>query len=101
MKKTKTINEQITELLEENETLQVFKKNFNNECKTIFGYDVSKIKKMIDKQIAYEQRMAERQGQRNQIQQGWILISARGEAPGAFAEQKRALVGTERRAKVP
>ncbi len=71
MKKNTSITELIAELQEENEAFHTLKKHFtkhfNDDCKIVFGYDAATVQKYIDKQVAYEQRVAERQGQRNQI----------------------------------
>ena len=67
MKKTKSISEQVIELQAETERLQDLYKLFDKACKTEFGYDIKDIHKLLDKQIMYEQRVAERQGQKNQI----------------------------------
>lgn len=61
--KTKSISELVTELQQENESLQSLKKLFNQACKNEFGYDVKTIHQMLEKQKIYEQRKAEKQGQ--------------------------------------
>lgn len=61
--KTKSISELVTELQQENESLQSLKKLFNQACKNEFGYDVKTIHQMLEKQRIYEQRKAEKQGQ--------------------------------------
>lgn len=61
--KTKSISELVSELQQENESLQSLKKLFNQACKNEFGYDVKTIHQMIEKQKLSEQRKAETQGQ--------------------------------------
>lgn len=63
MKKNKSISEQVTELQAEKEHLQGLYKLFEKACKLEFGYDVKTIHKLVNKQVMYEQRVAERQGQ--------------------------------------
>ena len=65
--KTKSISELVTELQQENESLQSLKKLFNQACKNEFGYDVKTIHQMLEKQKLYEQRRAEKQGQQAAI----------------------------------
>lgn len=65
--KTKSISELVTELQQENESLQSLKKLFNQACKNEFGYDVKTIHQMLEKQRIYEQRKAEKQGQQPTI----------------------------------
>lgn len=61
--KTKSISELVTDLQQENESLQSLKKLFNQACKNEFGYDVKTIHQMLEKQRIYEQRKADKQGQ--------------------------------------
>lgn len=65
--KTKSISELVTELQQENESLQSLKKLFNQACKNEFGYDIKTIHQMLEKQKLYEQRMAEKQSQQSTI----------------------------------
>ena len=65
--KTKSISELVTELQQENESLQSLKKLFNQACKNEFGYDVKTIHQMLEKQRIYEQRKTEKQGQQPTI----------------------------------
>lgn len=65
--KTKSISELVTELQQENESLQSLKKLFNQACKNEFGYDVKTIHQMLEKQRIYEQRKVEKQGQQPTI----------------------------------
>lgn len=65
--KTKSISELVTELQQENESLQSLKKLFNQACKNEFGYDVRTIHQMLEKQRIFEQRRAEKQGQQSTI----------------------------------
>lgn len=67
--KTKSISELVTDLQQENESLQSLKKLFNQACKNEFGYDVKSIHQMLEKQTLYEQRRAEKQGQQPTISQ--------------------------------
>ncbi len=62
---SKSISELVTELQKENESLQNLKKLFDKACKLEFGYDVKTIHQIIERQLAYERRRAERQGQQN------------------------------------
>ena len=61
MSKTKSISDLVTELQQENESLQSLKKLFNQACKNEFGYDVKTIHQMLEKMNLYEQRKAEKQ----------------------------------------
>ncbi len=61
MSKTKSISDLVTELQQENESLQSLKKLFNQACKNEFGYDVKTIHQMLEKLNLYEQRKAEKQ----------------------------------------
>jgi hypothetical protein len=61
MKKTKSISDLVTDLQNENENLQIFKKLFDKACKAEFGYDMKAIHQMIDKQKLFELRKAEEQ----------------------------------------
>ena len=61
MSKTKSISDLVTELQQENESLQSLKKLFNQACKNEFGYDVKTIHQMLEKQKLYEQKRAEKQ----------------------------------------
>lgn len=63
MSKTKSLADLITDLQDENESLQFLKKLFNQACKAEFGCDVKTIHQMIEKQRLYEQRGAEKQSQ--------------------------------------
>lgn len=65
MSKTKSISDLVTELQKENESLKNLNKLFEKACKTEFGYDVRTIHQIIDRQIAYERKRAEKQGQMN------------------------------------
>lgn len=67
--KTKSISELVTELQQENESLQSLKKLFNQACKNEFGYDVKTIHQILEMQKLYEQRKAEMQGQQPTISQ--------------------------------
>lgn len=65
--KTKSISDLALELQQENDNLQAVKKLYqkivNTICKEEFGYDLNQVHNLIEKQEAYEQRRAERQGQ--------------------------------------
>lgn len=61
MSKTKSISDLVTELQQENESLQSLKKLFNQACKNEFGYDVKTIHQKLEKLNLYEQRKAEKQ----------------------------------------
>ena len=61
--KTKSITELVTELQEENESLQTLKKLFNQACKSEFGYDVANIHSMITRLKLYEKKLEENKGQ--------------------------------------
>lgn len=60
MAKTKSISDLVTELQQENESLQSLKKLFNQACKNEFGYDVKTIHQMIEKQRLYDQKNADK-----------------------------------------
>lgn len=60
MAKTKSISDLVTELQQENESLQSLKKLFNQACKNEFGYDVKTIHQLIEKQRLYEQKKDEK-----------------------------------------
>lgn len=67
MSKTKSISVLVKELQRENEKAQSLIKLFNQACKNEFGYDVKTIHQMLEKQRIYEQRMASKQGQQQNI----------------------------------
>lgn len=63
MSKNKTISELVNELQKENEKLSNLKKLFDKACKLEFGFSVKEIHKLLDRQIAYEKRKAEKTNQ--------------------------------------
>ncbi len=54
MAKTKSITDLVTELQEENESLQPLKRLFNQAVKNEFGYDVKELHSIIEKSRALE-----------------------------------------------
>lgn len=64
MSKSKSISDLVTELQQENESLQSLKKLFNQACKNEFGYGVKELHDIITKQKLYEQRKQERQAEK-------------------------------------
>lgn len=64
MSKSKSISDLVTELQQENESLQSLKKLFNQACKNEFGYGVKELHDIITKQKLYEQKMKERQAEK-------------------------------------
>lgn len=64
MSKAKSISDLVTELQQENESLQSLKKLFNQACKNEFGYGVKELHDIITKQKLYEQKVKERQAEK-------------------------------------
>jgi hypothetical protein len=65
--KTKSISAIVTDLQQENESLQSLKKLFNQACKSEFGFDVKTIHQLLEKQRILEQRATEKQGPQTTI----------------------------------
>lgn len=61
--KTKSLTELITELEQENKSLQSLKKLFNQACREEFGYDVKGLHAVIRKAEYYSNRVPIKQGQ--------------------------------------
>ena len=66
MSKTKSISELVTDLQQENESLQSLKKLFNQACKNEFGYGVNELHDLVTKQELYEKRKEEKKNNQNQ-----------------------------------
>lgn len=58
--KAKSITELVTELQEENESLQSLKKLFNQAVKNEFGYDIKELHNVVTKWEQHEKKVAER-----------------------------------------
>lgn len=68
MSKAKSISDLVTELQQENESLQSLKKLFNQAVKAEFNYDIKQLHDLITKWELHEKKVAERQAQQQRTQ---------------------------------